>query len=73
MNSIFIAVKVNPTFPSCDDVIAFKTRDECDEFCSEFEDYEPMGTSVYNLKEARELFSGFPIDEIMTNTDAIGA
>ena len=54
-------------------MIAFKTRDECEEFCSEFEDYEPMGTSIYNLQEARELFSGFPIDEIMTNTDAIGA
>jgi hypothetical protein len=71
MDSIYIAVKVNEN--ACDDVIAFKTRDECDEFCSEFEEYEPMGTSVYNLQEARELFSGFPIDEIMTNTDAIGA
>jgi len=56
MNSIFIAVKVNPNYRACDDVIAFKTRDECDQFCTSFEDYEPMGTSIYNFQDACELF-----------------
>jgi hypothetical protein len=69
MNSIFIAVKVNPTYPACDDVIAFKTRDECDQFCAGFEDYEPMGTSIYNLNEARELFGGYTCPKFEPSMD----
>jgi hypothetical protein len=49
--SIYTAIKFNQEV----DVIAFKTWDECITFCNEFNDYEPMGTAIYNLYDARRL------------------
>lgn len=44
------------------DIIVFESREEMEEFCEFNQDYQPFPTSVFTLKEAKDIF---PSNEII--------